>query len=63
MNNTQIMQDIKQDVMNSQNCNTDQAVRYIGELVSRSPRTVYEWLSINRPDIPVQLLELLQLKL
>ena len=63
MNNTQQMQDIKQEIMNSQNCTNDQAVRYIGELVSRSPATVYEWLSINRPDIPNQLLELLKLKL
>lgn len=57
------MQQIKKEVMDSQNCTTDQAVRYIAGLVSRSPKTVYEYLSINRPDIPDQLLELLKLKL
>ena len=58
-----IMQEIKQEVMDSQNCTTDQAVRYISRLVSRSPKTVYEWLSINRQNIPDQMLELLKLKL
>lgn len=63
MNNTQIMQQIKKEVMDSQGCTNSQAVEYIARLVSRSPRTVYEYLSINRPDIPGQLLELLKLKL
>lgn len=63
MNTTQIMQQIKQEVMDSQNCTNDQSVRYIAKLISRSPRTVYEYLSANRPDIPKQLLELLKLKL
>jgi len=61
--NTEEMQKIKKDVMDSQGCTNDQAVQYISKLVSRSPKTVYEWLSINRPDIPDQLLELLKLKL
>lgn len=61
--NTQIMQDIKQDIMAEQDCTTDHAVRYIAKLISRSPRTVYEYLSINRQEIPDQLLELLKLKL
>lgn len=63
MSNLKEMQEIKQGIMNSQNCSNDQAVRYIGRLVSRSRRTVYEWLSENRPEIPNQLLELLKLKL
>ena len=63
MSNLQEMQEIKQKIMNSQHCTNDQAVRYIARLVSRSRRTVYEWLSENRPDIPNQLLELLKLKL
>ena len=61
--NTKTMQDIKKEIMESQDCTNDQAVRYIADLVSRSPLTVYEWLSNNRPDIPDQLLELLKLKL
>lgn len=63
MDKTQQMQEIKQGVMNSQGCTTDQAVRYISKLISRSRHTVYEYLSANRPDIPKQLLELLLLKL
>ena len=58
-----IMQEIKKEIMDSQNCTTDQAVRYIARLVSRSPKTVYEWLSVNRQNIPPQMLELLKLKL
>ena len=63
MSNRKELQQIKQDIMNEQECTTDQAVRYIAKLVSRSPRTTYEWLSVNRADIPDQLLELLKLKL
>jgi len=63
MNNTQAMQKIKQDIMKEQDCTNDQAVRYIADLLSRSRLTVYDWLSINRPEIPDQLLELLRLKL
>jgi len=61
--NTKIMQEIKRDVMKEQDCTTDQAVRYIAGLISRSPASVYEYLSINRQEIPDQLLELLRLKL
>ena len=57
---TKIMQKIKQDIMDSQNCSGDQAVRYISKLVSRSTKVVYEWLSNNRPDIPRQTLEILK---
>lgn len=63
MGNTEIMQGIKADIMMEQDCTTDQAVRYIAKLISRSPASVYEYLSINRQDIPPQLLELLQLKM
>lgn len=63
MSKTKEMQKIKQGIMKSQRCSNDQAIRYIGKLVSRSPRTVYEWMSANRPNIPDQLLELLKLKL
>ena len=60
---TKIMQKIKQDIMDCQNCSADQAVRYIGRLVSRSPKAVYDWLSNNRPDIPSRTLEILKLHL
>ncbi len=63
MSNLQEIQEIKKSIMVEQDCNNDQAVKYIADLVSRSRRTVYEWLSANRPDIPDQLLELLKLKL
>jgi len=63
MSKTKEMQEIKQGIMDSQRCSNDQAVRYIAKLVSRSRRTVYEWMSANRPNIPDQLLELLKLKL
>lgn len=63
MNKTQQMQQIKKQVMDSRGCTNNEAVNHISSLVSRSPRTVYEWLSIDRPDIPEQLLELLKLKL
>lgn len=63
MSNLKEMQEIKQGIMNSQRCSNDQAVRYISRLLGRSPRTIYEYLSMNRPDIPKQSLELLKLKL
>lgn len=57
------LQDIKQMIMNSSGCSNHAAVLHIGYLVNRSPKTVYEWLSEGRQEIPDQVLELLKLKL
>jgi type II secretory pathway predicted ATPase ExeA len=57
------MQEIKKRVMVETGYTNDQAVRYIALLLSRSPYTIYDYLSVNRVDIPDQALELLKLKL
>ena len=63
MTKTEHMQKIKYELMDKNEWSTEEAVNFIAKTLHRSPKTVYEYLSVGRANIPSNSLELLKLKL
>lgn len=63
MTKTEQVQKIKYELMDKNDWTTEEAVNFIAKSLHRSPKTVYEWLSVGRANIPTNSLELLRMKL
>lgn len=63
MTKTEKLQKIKYDLMDKNDWTTQEAVEWIAKTLHRSPKTIYEYLSIGRANIPVNSLELLTFKI
>lgn len=63
MTKTEKLQKIKFELMDANAWTTQQAVEHIAKTLHRSPKTIYDCLSIGRADIPDHSLDLLKFKL